>query len=418
MKAKTRKQKKYGVLVGANEFDFKHGGPHKMTMTPGGVPITVPILYQGYNGNKKIDQGIAQPGSDFYVKGNKVIETPLYQIGGDIYESQLPPVTITASGNKSKYINTLPNQIQSNTSPTIDPSIANMRSPYLLPTKSFSPQKKGALYSDMSIRIPRQYDSKYYDPSNSSSGNKPWWSFAGNTKGDALANVSMYGPAAYNIIRGLSKVQKYPKHFNEEAPESLRILRGLKYRPDYEQEIMAQNKLYEDARNNMTSTSSRIATLMQGKANLDKHMREEDRNAQGINNQYAGQYANALNNYGLNKQAERVRNQMLDIHAKSARDNILNTGLTQLQAAGMKTAEYMNRNKETGDTYTLLGDQYKNYGVIPYDQLKSSGYNMDNAVQFKNPQLDALNQQYQDLQKELETLRQSIGTKRFGGHLK
>jgi len=115
-----------------------------------------------------------------------------------------------------------------------------------------------------------------------------------------------------------------------------------------------------------------------------------------------------LYNYGASKAAENARNQMLKIQADAAKDNILQTGLTQLQAAGMKTAEYKNRQKEMGDAYTLMGDSYTNYGLTPYDALKQSGYDFNNAIKFRGATPGDMYQQYNDLSKQIEDLRMSL----------
>lgn len=413
--AKTKNDYKYGILKGINRFKFSNYGPHQMTMMPGGYTIPFPIYYEGYKGNKKVDSGIAYPGQDFQVKGNVVKEYPMKnyykaQIGMNI---DLDPVDIIDSpigGTwKPPGLKYLPK--------TNFTKLPFMSTSIPTPTtfNDFGEYKTGLGVDEpsfMNFNIePPKYDDQFGLDGEGSSGNKKWWQLFGNTGGDALANTLMYAPGIINTARGLfSKTKDYQKFYNPHANEYLSILRNMKYRPDYSQEIMAQNKMFDDARTNVGSSSARAALIASGNNNLNRLMRQEDRNAQNINNQYAGQYASGLYNYGQSKAAENARNQMLKIQADAAKDNILQTGLTQLQAAGMKTAEYKNRNKEMKDAYNLIGEGYSNYGLTPYDVLRSSGYDMGSAVQFKggDDRTSRLYEQYEDLNNKIEELRTSL----------
>ena len=408
--AKTKDDYKYGLLRGINRFKFSNYGPHKMTMSPGGYTIPFPVYYEGYKGKNKVDSGIAYPGQDFYVKGNVIKEYPMMkrykaQYGMNI---NLDPVTIQDKSIGQKWtppgLRYLPERDFT--------KIPFMTSTIPTPTtfSDFGQYKTGLGVDEPQFQNfnlqPPPYDDSFGPLGGSEQGQKKWWNFAGNTSGDALANTLMYAPGIINTARGLfSKTKDYKKFYNPHAGESLSVLRNLKYRPDYTQEIMAQNKMFSDTRSGMGSSAARAAMLAAGNQNLNRLMREEDRNAQGINNQYASQYAQSLYDYGASKAAENARNQMLKIQADAAKDQILQTGLTQLQAAGMKTAEYKNRSKEMKDAYDLIGQQYNNYGLTPYNILQQSGYDMGNATQFKGVPGSQLYEQYQNLEKQIEELR-------------
>ena len=65
-----------GLNKGINVFEFEQKGLKKMTMNPSSGPIEYPIDYEGYTNGELTDQGTANPGEDFSVNGDTVIETP------------------------------------------------------------------------------------------------------------------------------------------------------------------------------------------------------------------------------------------------------------------------------------------------------------------------------------------------------
>ena len=74
--ATTENEYKNGLNDGINIFKFPRKGLKKMTMTPNSGPIEYPVEYKGYTDGKQTDQGIAQPGQDFNVNGDTVVEIP------------------------------------------------------------------------------------------------------------------------------------------------------------------------------------------------------------------------------------------------------------------------------------------------------------------------------------------------------
>jgi hypothetical protein len=75
--AKTDKDWSMGILNGKTVFPFGYPGNKQMTMnTPGGV-VPYPIEYIGTTGGYVTDRGIANPGDNFVVNGDTIIENKL-----------------------------------------------------------------------------------------------------------------------------------------------------------------------------------------------------------------------------------------------------------------------------------------------------------------------------------------------------
>ena len=75
--AKTKKDWELGILNNKTVFPFGYPGPKQMTMnTPGGT-VPYPIEYIGVTNGKITDKGIANPGDDFMVNGDTVIENKI-----------------------------------------------------------------------------------------------------------------------------------------------------------------------------------------------------------------------------------------------------------------------------------------------------------------------------------------------------
>ena len=88
--AKTKKDFEQGILRGKTIFPFGYPGKKNMTMnTPVGT-VPFPIEAYGVTNNKITDYKIVEPGEDFLIDGDTVIEKPLskmkknkYQMGGE-----------------------------------------------------------------------------------------------------------------------------------------------------------------------------------------------------------------------------------------------------------------------------------------------------------------------------------------------
>lgn len=75
--AKTKQDWELGILKGKTVFPYGYPGNKQMTMnTPAGV-VPYPLEYIGLTDGKVTDRGIAQPGDDFVVNGDTVIENKL-----------------------------------------------------------------------------------------------------------------------------------------------------------------------------------------------------------------------------------------------------------------------------------------------------------------------------------------------------
>jgi len=74
--ASTEQEFKNGLNDGINVFQFPGKGLKKMTMNPESGAIEYPVDYKGYTDGEQTDQGTANPGEDFSVNGDTVVETP------------------------------------------------------------------------------------------------------------------------------------------------------------------------------------------------------------------------------------------------------------------------------------------------------------------------------------------------------
>ncbi len=74
--ARTQQDYSEGLNNGKNIFHFNREGLKKMTMMPESGNIEYPINYEGYTNGVKTDEGRVQPGNDFEVDGDTIIETP------------------------------------------------------------------------------------------------------------------------------------------------------------------------------------------------------------------------------------------------------------------------------------------------------------------------------------------------------
>lgn len=72
--AKNNEEYMNGLNSGINVFKFNQKGLKKMTMNPKSGPIEFPVEYKGYTDNVQTDFGIANPGDEFEVNGDTVVE--------------------------------------------------------------------------------------------------------------------------------------------------------------------------------------------------------------------------------------------------------------------------------------------------------------------------------------------------------
>ncbi|NRA91764.1 MAG: hypothetical protein HRU26_03610, partial [Psychroserpens sp.] len=74
--AETVEEYSEGLNEGVNVFKFPSEGLKKMTMNPESGPIEYPVDYEGFTNGERTDEGTANPGEEFSVQGDTVVEYP------------------------------------------------------------------------------------------------------------------------------------------------------------------------------------------------------------------------------------------------------------------------------------------------------------------------------------------------------
>ena len=74
--ARTNVDFEAGILNGKTVFPFGEAGSKPMTMTTKYGNVPYPVKYTGTTNGVVTDRGVAQPGQDFQVNGDTVVEEP------------------------------------------------------------------------------------------------------------------------------------------------------------------------------------------------------------------------------------------------------------------------------------------------------------------------------------------------------
>lgn len=122
---------------------------------------------------------------------------------------------------------------------------------------------------------------------------------------------------AYNVYQGMNPEKEMP-YMNQNAGQSLGLLKSLRYSPNYRPMYLTANRLESNIRDASSTPSAMIANMQNAWSNVQNLMSDTDRQAQQINNQYAAAYAQALMQEGAARAAERARVGDRNIRHKAA----------------------------------------------------------------------------------------------------
>lgn len=266
--AKTKRQKKAGLKEGYSVFPFDTPANRTFNM----YDIPYPVHYQGFVDGGLVDQGMAYPGEEFQVYGDNVVETPMMsmQLGGGLSNMGIED----KYGFDDLYQSVIPN------------SSTNVLSHHMNPTSGTLNNQTGQTPSF------NPYAGK---PNEQPGLNKVKWSDV------PIAST------AFNLYQGIFNRTKEAPEYNRQATEGLGILRNMNYTPNYNPIRLSNNRLENQIRNSSSSVPSMLANMQNQQTNINNAFQQEDRRAQQMNNQYQGQYAQALMTDGQRRAAERAR---------------------------------------------------------------------------------------------------------------
>lgn len=157
-----------------------------------------------------------------------------------------------------------------------------------------------------------------------------------NLKGIA-GTIGEYAPIAYNILTGLKK----PKQLDAEQfqnpyeSSSLGLLKNMKYDPNAEL-TSNRNELatYNRSVRGLGLSGGQVASnLAAGSINKMRADSDALTRANRINNEYAGQYANALGQFGQQRASTNLAIDDINTREKASREAALQAGLSQLSQA-------------------------------------------------------------------------------------
>jgi len=299
--AYSKKQKEQGIKGGYTVFPYSRSAKRRFNM----YNVPFPISYKGYEDGDLIDEGYAYPEEEFDVRGDTVIETPMYQIGGrfDLYadeydfESDYQPMLADNSSPLDRYAGTSNtytpgaglNLEAYDTSSILDSSTPSITGTNILGNKVGTTRVVSDSYENMT-------PADYPDPR------------TGNDFGNRLKWYDMpIASTAYNLYQGIFGRDRESHQFNRQAPTALEIMKNMQYRPDYSQIRLSNNRLEQQIRNSSSSPQQMLARMQNSQTRLNQGFAQMDRQAQHMNNQYQGQYAQALNREGMMRARERAR---------------------------------------------------------------------------------------------------------------
>lgn len=361
--ANTPYEQSMGVLAGKNGFRFKGAGPHKMTMTPNGVPVKKPLRYEGYYNGKLVDKGVAYPGQEeFYVRGNDVREYPIYQAGSlmDVYPPEYPinygePQAILYNdtpvpASNYDYMSNIPKPVSTDTLPlskdTPGYKVSSMTG-YSLP-------ERGGYTSQVDnsgiIQANREAQPGNNTPTGVNYDNDIFGKIGDGVKKAYEVDPYKVGmtdiPLAsgiYNLSQAFHKIKEDP-YYNQEAQEALAGMRKLKYTPNFYYLQTMGNRAMNAVRGSVGSVPGMLANLNNISTNVGNQMTNEAYKAAQVNNEYQSQYLRTL--YGEGAQRAQERKYAMDRNLQhSARQRQHWAALAQGADAMMKNRRLLTQQK-------------------------------------------------------------------------
>ena len=204
---------------------------------------------------------------------------------------------------------------------------------------------------------------------------------ADKTEDTGLTKWEKYGsaaaiaaPALYNIGRGIfgkADTMNPNDYRNKNEGEALDILRKRKANINIDP-LLYENRVAnrigdENARNYSRGTGELLNrmqenTTIRNKSMADAYMNKYNQESQ-LNNQYAGDYANALNAAGANRANMGYQTDLYNKQSQSAKDNLIGTGLSQVQQGVQQYLTMQNQMKSDRLMNKIVGEGFKNYNV-------------------------------------------------------
>jgi hypothetical protein len=452
--ARTKNDFKTGMSQGTQNtmvFPFSVSGEKQMTMKPKGKKaIKEPLAYQGFTNGELTDYGVAMPGMDFTVNGDTVVEhrLPKAQLGGN-FEPAIPyaPGFMGQNLDLDYPENALTGPLDKVSTSKPTPSwsftpkhnnVKDIEFPWITTTTPKAAPKPRPIFNQPNTKflMGSEQDNLALDkdlginfspstPTLSPSGNlnsnpstpktipvntqlqatqstpkgSTWaGDFSNMTPGDIVQNTPLN--ASYNLGKYLfTKAEKEAPIRNEYANRALGIKQHLTAATD-NMPIRIQDKAAKQFINdNVSSASGRIANLLQQDANTSEAYRKNAFDVQAANNQYAGAYADALNNEGAVRAQENLRTRIANQEHKAKHDdylghavreydnNLQNLGKTMNQAR-QNQIELNTLNSKRGDMF--LADKYGNITFTEAGKKywADKGVTDVNEAKFKQSQLD------------------------------
>jgi hypothetical protein len=153
---------------------------------------------------------------------------------------------------------------------------------------------------------------------------------------DALTEAGTLAPIAYNLSQGLfGKAQKLdPKQFyNPNENQSMNLMRSRRYNanPELENNRLQQSTYLRNLRQGAASQSQYLGGLQAGSTMKQRADAETYARKQNTDNQYIGQEAEMLGNFGAQRAQTNLTIQDINDRNASAKKSYIPTALSQLQ---------------------------------------------------------------------------------------
>jgi hypothetical protein len=153
---------------------------------------------------------------------------------------------------------------------------------------------------------------------------------------DALTEAGTLAPIAYNLYQGLfGKAQKLnPNQFyNPNENQSMNLMRSRRYNanPELENNRLQQSTYLRNLRQGAASQSQYLGGLQAGSTMKQRADAETYARKQNTDNQYIGQEAEMLGNFGTQRAQTNLTIQDINDRNASAKKSYIPTALSQLQ---------------------------------------------------------------------------------------
>lgn len=193
---------------------------------------------------------------------------------------------------------------------------------------------------------------------------------------------------AYNIGKGLGKVEEEPLRLNAEGSNAISLMSKRKYDPTqvYNRIQQAATKQNTRVANQNISSFAKTASNQAVTNNSMGALADANLQGQQLNNQYRAQEASTRFQVGASNASERIRQNTVTSQNKAARNSFMQAGLNDVARAGDVYNNYKITTAQNKEMANVLSSMAKNFGISIEQLMKhlAKGGNTDNIITYKN----------------------------------